>query len=61
MPCLFYGIDPNTGDTKCTIDCDTTTEIEGAVWYKDENAIGGYALYVGFQGMMLRKYTFAEK
>ena len=21
---------------------------------------GGYALYVGFQGMMLRKYTFGE-
>lgn len=55
-----YGIDPNTGETKYTIDCETTTEIEGAVWYQDENAVGGYALYVGFQGMMMRKYTFAS-
>lgn len=55
-----YAIDPNTGETKHIIDCETTTEIEGAVWYPDAQAVGGYALYVGFSGMMLRKYTFAS-
>lgn len=53
-----YAFDPTTGDTKYTIDCETTTEIEGAVWYPDNEAVGGYALYVGFQGMMMRKYVF---
>ena len=55
-----YGIDPETGVTKHHINCATTTEIEGAVWYPDAEAVGGYALYVGFQGMMMRKYTFGE-
>lgn len=55
-----YGIDPNTGEVKYTIDTQSNIEIEGAVWYPDENAVGGYALYIGFQGMLLRKYTFQE-
>lgn len=55
----IYAIDPTTGETVYTIDCETTTEIEGAVFYPDSDAAGGYALYVGFSGMMLRKYTFA--
>lgn len=55
-----YAIDPSTGQTMYTIDCNTTTEIEGAVFYPDAEAVGGYALYVGFQGMMLRKYTFGN-
>lgn len=56
-----YGIDPASGETIATINCNTTTEIEGAVWYPDASAIGGYALYVGFQGMSLRKYVFDAK
>lgn len=55
-----YGIDPETGETKYHVNCETTTEIEGAVWYPDAEVVGGYALYVGFQGMMMRKYTFGE-
>lgn len=56
----IYGINPETGETKYHINCETTTEIEGAVWYPDTEAVGGYALYVGFQGMMMRKYVFAQ-
>lgn len=54
----IYGVNPNTGTLLYTIDLETTTEPEGLVWVEDVNAVGGYALYVGFQGMMLRKYTF---
>ena len=53
-----FGVNPNTGEYLYTIDCNTTSEPEGVAWYPDANAVGGYALYVGFQGMMLRKYTF---
>lgn len=55
-----YGVSTRTGEVLYTIDCNTTTEIEGISWVADADAVGGYALYVGFQGMMLRKYTFAE-
>ena len=55
-----YAFDPTTGETKYTIDCETTAEIEGVSWYPDSQAVGGYALYVGFAGMSLRKYTFAQ-
>lgn len=55
-----YGINPNTGNVLYSIDCETTSEPEGIAWYPDVQAVGGYALYVGFQGMMMRKYTFAE-
>ena len=53
-----YAIDPNTGTLLYTIDCNTTAEPEGIAWVVDESAPYGYALYVGFQGMALRKYTF---
>lgn len=54
-----YAIDPTTGEVLYSINCNTTAEPEGVAWVEDETAIGGYALYVGFQGMMLRKYVFA--
>ena len=54
-----YGVDPDTGNILYTIDCETTAEPEGVAWYSDNESVGGYALYVGFQGMTLRKYTFA--
>lgn len=53
-----YALDPNTGQTIHTIDTGNKSEIEGAVWYPDESAVGGYALYVGFQGMEMWKFTF---
>ena len=55
-----FGINPNTGEYLYSINCETTAEPEGVAWYPDAEAVGGYALYVGFQGMMLRKYTFAS-
>lgn len=51
-------VNPNTGVEVYTIDCETTSEPEGLAWVADESAGGGYALYVGFQRMLLRKYTF---
>lgn len=54
-----YGVDPDTGEQLYTIDLETSTEPEGLAWYPDDNAYGGYALYVGFRLMGLRKYTFA--
>lgn len=54
----IYGVNPNTGEVLYSIDCETTAEPEGLVWYPDESADGGYALYVGFQYMKLRKYVF---
>lgn len=53
-----YAVNPATGAVVYTIDCDTTAEPEGVAWVPDSEAVGGYAMYVGFQGMMLRKYTF---
>lgn len=53
-----FGVNPNTGEVEYTINCNTTAEPEGVCFYPDANAVGGYALYVGFAGMMLRKYTF---
>lgn len=53
-----FGVNPNTGEVIYTIDCETTAEPEGVAWVADSDAVGGYALYVGFQGMALRKYTF---
>ena len=55
-----YAVDPVTGNKPYTIDLETKAEPEGLAWYPDAQAAGGYALYVGFAGMMLRKYTFAE-
>lgn len=53
-----FGVNPNTGAVLYTINCNTTAEPEGVAWVADSEAIGGYAMYVGFQGMALRKYTF---
>lgn len=53
-----FGVDPDTGVLLYTIDCNTGAEPEGVAWVKDANVVGGYALYVGFQGMALRKYIF---
>lgn len=53
-----FGVNPDTGAVLYTIDCETTAEPEGVAWVEDDDAVGGYALYVGFQGMVLRKYTF---
>lgn len=55
-----FGVDPDTGEYLYSINCETTAEPEGVAWYPDSDAVGGYAMYVGFQGMMLRKYTFAQ-
>lgn len=56
-----YGVNVNTGEIVYTIDCETNEEIEGIAFYPDENTASGYAMYVGFYGMMLRKYTFDSK
>ena len=53
-----YAVNPTTGAVMYSINCDTTAEPEGVAWVADAEAVGGYALYVGFQGMLLRKYTF---
>lgn len=53
-----FGVNPSTGEVLYTINCETTAEPEGVAWYPDTDAVGGFALYVGFAGMMLRKYTF---
>lgn len=53
-----YAVDPNTGEVMYTIDLETTSEPEGVAFYPDEESAGGYAMYVGFQNMVLRKYTF---
>ena len=55
-----YAIDPYTGELLYIIDLETNTEPEGIVWVEESGVAGGYAMYIGFQGMMLRKYTFAE-
>lgn len=54
----IYGVNPINGDVEHTIDLETINEPEGIAFYPDENAYGGYALYVGFTGMSLRKYVF---
>lgn len=53
-------LNPNTGEEIYVIDCNTTEEPEGLTWLEDLSAVGGYALYVGFSRMMLRKYTFGS-
>lgn len=54
-----YAVEPTTGNKEYTIDLNTTAEPEGLAWVADSNVYGGYVLYVGFAGMMLRKYTFS--
>ncbi len=53
-----YGVNPRTGEVLYDIDTGLQREPEGVAFYPDANAEGGFAMYVGFQGMMLRKYTF---
>jgi hypothetical protein len=55
---MVYGVNPASGNVVISIDCDTTKEPEGLAWVPDASAPGGYALYVGFAHMMLRKYVF---
>lgn len=52
-----YGMNPSTGEYLYTIDLQTTAEPEGLVWLEEN---GEYVLYVGFAGMILRRYTFAR-
>ena len=54
----IFGVDPDTGEYLYSINCGTTAEPEGIAWVKDADAIGGYAMYVGFQNMAFRKYIF---
>lgn len=54
-----YAVNPNIGSYVYTIDCETTSEPEGVAWVSDNSVAGGYALYVGFAGMALRKYIFS--
>ena len=51
-------VDVTTGEIAHVIDLQTTAEPEGIQFYPDDTVIGGYAMYVGFLGMALRKYTF---
>lgn len=51
-------VNPINGTVQHIIDLETTLEPEGVQFYPDENSVGGYALYVGFQAMAMRKYTF---
>lgn len=53
-----YGVNPNTGELLYTIDCGTTEEPEGVAWVADSSSKGGYALYIGFGGMKMRKCVF---
>lgn len=55
-----FAVDPMNGNRLYTIDCNTTEEPEGISWVADETSLGGFALYVGFAGMMLRKYIFSS-
>lgn len=57
----IYAVNPTTGEREYTIDLETNAEPEGLAWVSDNNAVGGFALYVGFAGMMMRKYVFAAK
>lgn len=57
---LVFGINVTTGAVEYTLDCDSTTEPEGICWYPDNVSAGGYALYVGWQGSLLKKLVFSE-
>ncbi len=52
-----YAVDPDTGEVAYTINCNTTAEPEGVAWVQES---GEWVLYVGFQGMALRRYTFGN-
>ena len=60
IPALIIGINPFSGRIIYRINMDTTNEIEGIAWVEDETSYGGYALYVGFAGVTMRKVTFLE-
>lgn len=50
-----YAVDPYSGVIKHSIDMQVNTEPEGVAWQYEN---GEYVLYVGFQGMMMRRYVF---
>lgn len=52
-----FAVNPATGAIVYTVNCETTEEPEG-VAFNYEN--GEYVMYVGFAGMMLRRYTFKK-
>lgn len=58
VPSYIRAVNPDTGIEEYVIDLNTNTEVEGVAWVDDYESVGGYAMYAGFQGMMLRKYTF---
>lgn len=58
VPSYIRAVNPDTGIEEYVIDLNTNTKVEGIAWVDDYESVGGYAMYVGFQGMMLRKYTF---
>lgn len=53
-----YAIDVLSGETIITLDLETLDEPEGIAFYPDADSSTGYALYVGFAQMKLRKYVF---
>lgn len=53
-------VDPTTGTEEYVINLNTTTEVEGVSWVQESGVVGGYAMYVGLQGMILRRYTFGQ-
>lgn len=55
-----FGVDPSIGETLYSINCETTAEPEGLAWVEESGVKGGYALYVGFAGMALRRYVFTK-
>lgn len=58
-PEYVYGMNPNTGVFVHTITMPITTEIEGIVWFKDEQTELYYA-YIGFQTGKYYKMTFPK-
>lgn len=57
----IYAFDEATGELMHTINLETKTEVEGIEFLPDATAVGGYALYVGFQDGRMRKYNFRAK
>lgn len=55
----LHAMSPDTGVFDYTITMPITTEIEGLVWMRDGNGL--YYAYIGFQGGVYYKVTFARK
>lgn len=56
----IVAVNPSNGNVEYIISTGTTTEVEGVEFYPDAQAEGGYVMYMGFQGMMMRRYSFAR-